>query len=116
MIPVTAAVGILKDPGLLHVVVILTAIITGLLAAVALIALSRRRSAPYLLVAMALLALAAKAMVALVTIGGYIDGATHNLLEHSLDLVVAVLLIAAIVEARNPHGCAVGRWLEYGSE
>lgn len=116
MIPATVGADVLGDPRLLHLVVILTAITTGLLAAVALIALSRRRSAPYLLVAMALVALASKAVVGLFAIGGYMDGTTHNLLEHGLDLVVGTLLIAAIVEARTPHGCWVGRWLGYGTD
>ena len=116
MISATMGASVLDSPALLHLVVILTAIATGLLAAVALIALSRRRSAPYLLVAMALVALASKAVVALFTIGGYVDGATHNLVEHALDLIVATLLIAAIVEARYPHACRVGRWLGYGTD
>lgn len=116
MIPATLGASVLDTPELLHLVVILTAITTGLLAAVALIALSRRRSPPYLLVAMALVALASKAVVGLFTIGGYIDTATHNLVEHGLDFVVATLLIAAIVEARYPHGCWVGRWLGYGTD
>ena len=110
MIPATVGASVLESPALLHLVVILTAISTGLLAAVALIALSRRRSAPYLLVAMALVALASKA------VGGYIDAGTHNLVEHGLDLLVATLLIAAIVEARYPHGCRVGQWLGYGTD
>lgn len=107
---------VLRHLDLLGLVVILTGITSGLLAAVAVIALFRRRSAPYLLVTMALVALAAKAVVALFAIGGYVDAATHNLVEHGLDFVVATLLIAAIVEARNPHSCAVGRWLGYGTE
>lgn len=116
MIHGIVGVSFLEAPALLHLVVVLTVIATGLLAAVALIALSRRRSAPYLLVAMALVALASKAVVGLFALGGYMDAATHNLLEHGLDLVVAVLLIAAIVEARTPHGCWVGRWLGYGTD
>jgi membrane associated rhomboid family serine protease len=110
MIAAHAAVGLLENPTILQLVVILSGIASGVLAAIALIALSRRRSVPYLLVAMALVALASKAVVGLASIGGYVDGTTHNLLEHGIDFVVATLLIAAIVEARHPEGCAIGKW------
>lgn len=116
MIPAALVMAFGDGPALLYVLVILAGVTSGLLAVVALIALTRRQSPPYLLVAMALIALAGKAVVALFSIWGYVDVQTHNLAEHGLDVVVATLLIAAIVEARNPHECALGRWLGYEAD
>lgn len=96
---------------LLHVLVVLSGVASGLLAAVGLMAFSRRRSAPYLLVALALVFLAGKAVVAMLSLAGVIGFEFHNLIEHGLDFLIATLLIIAIVEARNPRGCWMGRWL-----
>lgn len=100
----------------LHTLVVLTAITTGILAALGLVAVSRRRSAPYLLIAVALLFLLGKAVVALLALGGYLDFGLHNLIEHAIDFAVATLLIAAIIEARNPFGCSLRRWVGHRAE
>lgn len=100
----------------LHAVVVLTAIATGVLAALGLVAVSRRQSTPYLLIAVALLFLLGKAVVALLALGGYVDFALHNVIEHAIDFVVATLLIAAIIEARSPLGCSLRRWVGQRAE
>lgn len=104
------------DPLVLSALIVLTGIVSGVLAAVGLVALSRRRTTPYLLVALALVFLAAKALVAGFYLGGFLDVSSHNFIEHALDFGVATLLIAAIVEARNPYGCALARWFGSGAE
>lgn len=67
----------------------------------ALAALHRRPSWPYLLIALALGTL----FVRFVTGVGYVQGSvtaeTHHLLEHGLDVAMAALVIAAVVVARD---------------
>lgn len=108
--------GFADDSIVLSALIVLTGIASGVLAAVGLVALSRRRTTPYLLVALALVFLAAKAVVAGFYLGGFLDVSSHNFLEHALDFGVATLLIAAILEARNPYGCTLGRWFRSGTE
>lgn len=100
----------------LSALIVLTGIASGVLATVGLVALSRRRTTPYLLVALALVFLAAKAAVAGFYLGGFLGGSSHNFFEHALDFGVATLLIAAIFEARNPYGCTLSRWFGSGTE
>lgn len=108
--------GFAEDPLVLSALIVLTGIASGVLATVGLVALSRRRTTPYLLVALALVFLAAKAVVAGFYLGGVLDMSSHDFLEHALDFGVATLLIAAVLEARNPYGCSLGRWFGFGTE
>lgn len=103
---------LLENPPLLAVVVVLSGIVMGILAILGVVAFSRRRTAPYLLVALALVALSTKAVVAVLSIGGVIGPGNHEVLEHAMDLLVATLLLGAIVEARTPGGRSIGRWLD----
>jgi transketolase C-terminal domain/subunit len=74
------------------------------LVGLALVALLRRRSWSYLLVALALATLLARTVVAVGAMTGSIDTATHHTLEHGLDVAMAGLVIAAVVTARNARG------------
>lgn len=67
----------------------------------ALAALVRRQSWPYLLVTLALGTLLARTAVAVATMWGRMGGTTHHLLEHTLDVVMAGLVIAAVLTARR---------------
>lgn len=90
----------LADPWL---VAVLTAagLVTAALVGLALATLVRRRSRSYLLVALALLALFARTVVAIASMTGMIGDATHHLLEHGLDLTMASLVIGAVYYARS---------------
>jgi ABC-type spermidine/putrescine transport system permease subunit II len=102
----------LHPPGLeLPLVVVLA--VAGLGAAVllglALAAFLQRQSRPYLLVALALAALLARTVVASLSIGGWLSGTEHHLVEHALDVVMAAFVIGAVYYARS-----VDRRLERG--
>lgn len=79
------------------------------LVGLALVALLRRRSWSYLLVALALLTLLARTGVAVGAMTGSIDTATHHVLEHGLDVAMAGLVIAAVVTARSVHRSSPAR-------
>jgi hypothetical protein len=64
-------------------------------------AFHRRRSASYLLVALALGALLARTAVAACAAVGLVDATTHHLGEHLLDVAMAGLVIAAVYVARS---------------
>lgn len=86
----------------LSVVVLLGGLGAAVVAGLALAALARRRSAPYLLVALAVLAILARTVVAGVTLRGGLAPGTHHLAEHALDVAMVALVIAAVLLARRP--------------
>lgn len=79
--------------------------IAGLLAAILLglgiAVFVRRRSRSYLLIALALLALFARSVVAGGRLLGIIAQGPHHLLEHGLDIIMAALVVAAVYYARS---------------
>jgi hypothetical protein len=79
------------------------------LVGLALVALLRRRSWSYLLVALALLTLLARTAVAVGSMTGTVGTATHHTLEHALDVAMAGLVIAAVVTARSARRPAPAR-------
>jgi hypothetical protein len=86
-------------------VVIAAALGAATLLGLALAALVRRGSRPYLLIAGALAALLARSAVAAISMTGGLAAAEHHLLEHGLDVVLAALVIAAVYHARTvPRG------------
>lgn len=68
---------------------------------VALAALHRRRSWPYLLIALALGTLFVRFVAGVGYMQGTVGADTHHLLEHGLDVAMAALVIAAVVVARE---------------
>ena len=74
----------------------------------ALAAFVRRRSRPYLLVALALGTLVARTAVAGVTMTGSLSANSHHLLEHGLDVAMAALVIAAVYYARSVERTSEG--------
>jgi hypothetical protein len=88
----------------LGVAALASAVLTG----AALAAFLRRRSRPYLLVALALGALLARTAVAGASLSGWLAGDVHHVLEHGLDVVMASLVIAAVYYARSVAATPTG--------
>ncbi|EMA50492.1 MULTISPECIES: DUF7471 family protein [Halococcus] len=67
----------------------------------AIAAFAQRRSRSYLLIVLALLTLLARTVVGWLAMGELLPVGMHHLMEHALDGVMAVLLIAAVYFART---------------
>ena len=80
---------------------ILAGLAAAVLVSLGLIAFSRQQSRSYLLIVLALGTLICKAFAGGFTIVGILPGDLHHFVEHSLDLVMAMLLIAAVYYART---------------
>ncbi|MDG5777948.1 hypothetical protein VB773_05245 [Haloarculaceae archaeon H-GB2-1] len=83
------------------VVLVLAGLGTAVLLGLALAAVARRQSRPYLLVALALATLLGRSVVGGLTLTAVLADPTHHLLEHALDVVMAALVIAAVYYARS---------------
>jgi len=68
---------------------------------IAVAALHRRPSWPYLLVALALGTLFVRFVAGVVYMRGSVSPETHHLLEHGLDVAMAALVIGAVLVARE---------------
>lgn len=73
---------------------------TAILLGLAIGAVVRRRSRPYLLIAAAIATLFVRSAVAGLTFTGLFSQAQHHLLEHGLDVVLVAFVIAAVYHAR----------------
>jgi len=80
--------------------VALASLAAAVLAGLGLAAYVRRRSRPYLLVALALAALLARGVVGGLAVTGHLGDGTHHLIEHGLDAALAALVIGAVYWAR----------------
>lgn len=90
---------------LLPMILGLAALAAALVIGLALAALLRRRSVPYLLVTLALATILARTVVGVAVMTGWVSAATHHTLEHALDASMAGLVIAAVYTARRAqHG------------
>jgi hypothetical protein len=78
------------------VLLTLGAALTAVVAGLAVAAFVRRRSRPYLLVALALVALVTRTAVGLAGYAEMIGPELHHQLEHALDVVMSALVIAAV--------------------
>lgn len=79
----------------------LAGIAAATLLGLALAGFARRRSASYLLVALALGTLLVRVVVASAAMGGLLTDPDHHLAEHVLDVLMAALVIAAVYTARS---------------
>jgi len=86
---------------LLTVALVVAGLGAGLVAGLALAALARRRTTPYLLVALAVLAVLGRAVVGGLSLQGLLDPDVHHLAEHLLDVVMIALVVAAVLLARR---------------
>ncbi len=83
------------SPTLLAVILI-AGLGTGVLFAVSLVAYHRRRSRQFLLISIAVGALLARSVVGAGTVLGYVPMASHHFVEHSLDFVIAAVVLYAV--------------------
>ncbi|GAB7090102.1 hypothetical protein JCM18237_03730 [Halorubrum luteum] len=97
----------------LLVVVIVAGIGTGLLFAVSLLAYHRRRSRQYLLISVAVGALWLRSVIGAATVLGYVPMPVHHFIEHSLDFLIAALVLYAVYA--NAPGTLSGR-IDTGSD
>ncbi|WP_435365471.1 DUF7471 family protein [Haloarchaeobius sp. DYHT-AS-18] len=74
---------------------------SALLLGLGLAAYVRRRSRPYLLVALALATIAGRSLVAWFAMMGPLTDADHHLAEHGLDVVMTALVVGAVWYARE---------------
>ena len=86
---------------ILFCLILLAGLAAAALVSLGLIAFSRRQSRSYLLVVLALCTLICKALAGGLAIVGILPIDVHHLVEHGLDLVMAILLIAAVYYART---------------
>ncbi|WP_276259479.1 DUF7471 family protein [Haloglomus litoreum] len=85
----------------LIVLLALAGVAAATLLGLALAGFARRRSASYLLVALALATLLARVGVATAAMAGLLADPDHHLAEHILDVLMAALVIAAVYTARS---------------
>ncbi|MEM4780261.1 MAG: hypothetical protein QXG03_01650 [Halalkalicoccus sp.] len=77
-------------------VILLAALGTVVLFVLSLVVYSRRPTARYLLVTVALGALVFRTAVGLGTVFGYVPMTVHHLVEHGLDFLIAALILTAV--------------------
>lgn len=77
------------------------AALTAIVAGFAVAAFVRRRSRPYLLIALALSSLVARTALGIFDYVAMVDPTVHHLLEHALDVAMAALVIAAVYLVRS---------------
>ena len=80
----------------LLVLVVAAGIGTGILFAVSLVAYRRRRSSQYLLISVAVGALWFRSVVGAATVLGYVPMPVHHFVEHSLDFLIAAVVLYAV--------------------
>ena len=98
------SLGTLALPGVL----VLAGGASLLIASLAIAAFAQRRSRSYLLIALALATLLARTVAGGLAMGELLPVGTHHVVEHSLDGVMAILLIAAVYFARTTDPTADG--------
>lgn len=80
---------------------------TGILFALGIVAYRRRRTRIYALITVAIGALFFRSLVGLGTVLGFVPMAVHHLVEHSLDFLIAALILYAVYES-GPDRSLVG--------
>jgi len=101
-IGVSLAAGVHQRDPATFVVLSLAAVLTAVVAGLAIAAFVRRRSRRYLLVALALSTLLARSAVGLGAYAGVVGSGLHHTLEHGLDVAMAALVIAAVYMVGRP--------------
>ncbi|MFC6952417.1 DUF7471 family protein [Halorubellus litoreus] len=82
-------------------VLVLASLGSAALGGLALAAFARRRTSPYLFVALAVVALAARSALGWLGMVGGLSATTHHTAEHGLDVVMVALVVAAVWYARS---------------
>lgn len=91
----------MPDQFTLHASLVVAGLGSALLVAVAGAALFRRRSLSYLLVTLAIVILALRSFLGVVTVAGHLSLHGHHVVEHALDALVIGLLFAAVYAVRT---------------
>lgn len=99
----SVALGVTVDPGL-TIVLSLAGLATAVLAGLGLAVFLRRRSRPYLLIALAFVTLFARTAISAAVLMGVLSDSPHHLLEHVLDTTMAALVVGAVYYARSVDG------------
>lgn len=99
---VVLAAGVHGQDPWIFALLTLAAVLTAVVAGVAIAAYVRRRSRRYLLVALALSTLVARSGIGLAAYMGTVGPALHHQLEHGLDVAMAALVIAAVYLVGKP--------------
>ncbi|MCU4974633.1 hypothetical protein OB955_18085 [Halobacteria archaeon AArc-m2/3/4] len=97
-------------------VIVLAVIGTTVLFVLGLVAYSRRRTLQYLLVTVALGALVTRSVFGLGTVFGLVPMTVHHLVEHSLDFLIAVLVLYAVYRSGPVSGSGDQSSLESDSD
>lgn len=102
MMHLGVAAGIGHEPVTI-VVVTIAAVLTALLVSSAVIAAAKRQSRSYLLIVLALTSLLSRSATGVLAYFFIFPTVSHHLLEHGLDVAIAVFIIAAVyfVEAMS---------------
>ncbi|NHN43558.1 hypothetical protein G9C85_18220 [Halorubellus sp. JP-L1] len=82
-------------------VLVLASVASAGLGGLALAAFARRRTSPYLFVALAVAALATRSALGWLGMVGELSPTTHHTAEHGLDVVMVALVVAAVWYARS---------------
>ena len=78
-------------------IVLLAGVGTGVLFAISALAYAQRRSRRYLLVTAAVGALLCRSVIGLGTVVGVVPMSVHHIVEHSLDFLIAALVLYAVL-------------------
>ena len=97
----------------LNILLIVSLIIAGLLSSgifvISLWVYYQRRTRPYLLLSIALAALASRSVVGGLYMADFLLHAHHHLIEHVFDMVIAICLLVAIVSMGQPGAATEDR-------
>lgn len=89
------------DSGLLPLVLLVAALGSALVIAIALAALARRRSLSYFLVTVALATMLTRTLVGILGVNNVISELPHHVIEHGLDIFTVIVLLGAVYAART---------------
>jgi len=84
-------------------VIVLAGLGTGVLFAMSLFAYLQRRTTRYLLVTIAVGALFGRSVIGIGTVFGLVSMPIHHLIEHSLDFLIAAVILYAVVRNKPAH-------------
>lgn len=88
--------------GMLLGFLVLAGILAGVIFLVSFVVYARRRSRRYQLLTVALGALFGRSLVGLGYLTGWISHRQHHLLEHGLDIVIGLCILAALIVMARP--------------
>lgn len=90
-------------------VILLAGVGTGLLFVASVVACLRRRSTRYVLITIAMGALFARSLVGFGTVSGVVPMTYHHVIEHSLDFLIAALVLYAVYLSKPASSVSLDR-------